>query len=252
MVISFDLPAIVFAAALVFARMGAILMLLPGFAEPGIPIRIRLSFALAFSFAIGPVVAPMLPVQPETLAGLAGYVTGEVIIGLMIGGAARMLLASASVAGQVIGYQSGLAMAQAFDPAQGQTGALPATFLNLLFIVLLFTTNLHHLLLQAAAGSYMMMPPGQAPMWGDAAQWAVDIFISAFNIGIQLAAPLVLFGLVFYLGLGVLSRMMPQVQIFFVAMPMNILVGFTIFSLALGTMAMVWLDRVEAFTATLM
>lgn len=252
MVISFDLPAIVFAAALVFARMSAILMLLPGFAEPGIPIRIRLSFALAFSFAIAPVVAGFLPAQPDTLAGLAGYVAGEAVIGLMIGAAARLLLASAAVAGQVIGYQSGLAMAQAFDPAQGQTGALPATFLNLIFIVLIFTTNTHHLLLQVAAGSYTLMPAGQPPMWGDAAAWALDLFIGAFNIGIQLAAPLVLFGLVFYLGLGVLSRMMPQVQIFFVAMPMNILIGFTIFALALGTMAMVWLERLETFTATLM
>lgn len=252
MILTFDLPAIVFAAALVFARMGAILMLLPGFAEPGIPIRIRLSFALAFSFAIAPVVAGFLPAQPDTLAGLAGYVAGEAVIGLMIGAAARFLLASAAVAGQVIGYQSGLAMAQAFDPAQGQTGALPATFLNLLFIVLIFTTNMHHLLLQVAAGSYTLMPAGQPPMWGDAAVWALDLFIGAFNIGIQLAAPLVLFGLVFYLGLGVLSRMMPQVQIFFVAMPMNILIGFTIFSLALGTMAMVWLERLETFTATLM
>lgn len=252
MVISFDLPAVIFAAALVFARMGAILMLLPGFGEPGFPIRIRLSFALAFSFAIGPVVAPLLPAQPETMAGLAGYVASEVVVGLMIGGAARFLLSSASVAGQVIGYQSGLAMAQAFDPAQGQTGALPATFLNLLFLVLIFTTNLHHLLLQAAAGSYMMMPAGEAPMWGDAAAWALDMFIGAFNIGIQLAAPLILFGLVFYLGLGILSKMMPQVQIFFIAMPMNILIGFTIFALALGTMAMVWLERLEDFTATLM
>ena len=244
MLLTFDLPAVVFAAALVFARMGAILMLLPGFAEPGIPIRIRLSFALAFSFAIGPVVAPLLPEQPDSLGGLAGYVIGEAVIGLMIGGAARMLLSAASVAGQVIGYQSGLAMAQAFDPAQGQTGALPATFLNLIFILLIFTTNLHHLLLQAAAGSYMMMPPGQSPMWGDAAVWALDIFISAFNIGIQLAAPLILFGLVFYLGLGVLSKMMPEVQIFFIAMPVNILLGFAIFALALGTMAMVWLERI--------
>lgn len=252
MLITFDLPAIVFAAALVFARMGAILMLLPGFAEPGIPVRIRLSFALALSFAIGPVIAPLLPEQPSTLSGLAGYVAGEAVIGLMIGAAARMLLSAAAVAGQVIGYQSGLAMAQAFDPAQGQTGALPATFLNLLFILLLFTTNLHHLLLQAAAGSYALMPAGEVPMWGDAAQWALELFIAAFTIGIQIAAPLVLFGLVFYLGLGVLSKMMPQVQIFFIAMPVNILLGFSIFAIALGTMAMVWLERVEAFTATLM
>ncbi|MGY6531141.1 flagellar biosynthetic protein FliR [Glycocaulis sp.] len=250
--ISFDLPAIVFAAALVFARMGAILMLLPGFGEPFVPVRIRLSFALAFAFAVGPVIAPSLPPQPETMSGLVGFMLAELVTGLMIGAAARLFLAAASVAGQVIGYQSGMAMAQAFDPAQGQSGALPAAFLNILFITLIFTTNLHHMLLQAAVGSYALMPAGAEPLWGDAAQWALDLFISAFTIGIQLAAPLILFGLVFYLGLGVLSRMMPQVQIFFVAMPVNILIGFTIFALALGTMATVWLERFESFAANLM
>lgn len=242
----------VFAAGLVFARLGAILMLMPGFGEPGIPPRVRLAFALAFSLAVGPSLASGLPPIPENTGVLVAMIAGEAVIGLMIGAAARLMLAVASVAGQVIGYQTGLAMAQSFDPAAGQSGALPAAFLNLTFITLLFATNLHHLLLQAAAGSYTIMPAGEAPMWGDAAAWALNIFIDAFLIGVQIATPLIAFGLLFYLGLGVLARMMPQVQIFFIAMPLNILIGFSILAIALGTMAMVWLDRFQSFATTLM
>lgn len=246
-----DVSLTVFAAAMVFARLGAILMLLPGIGETSIPPRIRLSFALAFSFAVGPLIAPQLPPMPEALSAMAGLVALEALTGLVIGAASRILLIAGAVAGQVIGYQTGLAMAQSFDPTQGQSGALPAQFLNLLFMVLIFATNLHHLLLQAAAGSYQIMPAGAAPMWGDAAAWALQLFIDAFSIGVQIAAPLIAFGLVFYLGLGVLSRLMPQAQIFFIAMPLNILVGFAILAIALGAIALVWLERFEQFAVGL-
>lgn len=252
MLAGLDSSDFVFAAGLVFARLGAIIMLMPAFGEPSIPPRIRLAFALAFSLAVGPAIAPGLPEPPEQAAMIAALVAGEVVVGLMIGGAARLMLMSASVAGQIIGYQTGIAMAQAFDPAAGQSGALPAAFLNLMFVTLIFATNLHHLLLQAAAGSYEMMPAGEAPMWGDAAAWALQIFIDAFLIGVRIATPLIVFGLLFYLGLGVLSKLMPQAQIFFIAMPLNILIGFAIFAVALGSMALVWLDRFEDFAATLM
>ncbi|WP_421791109.1 flagellar biosynthetic protein FliR [Hyphobacterium sp.] len=242
-----DLSTLVFAGALIFARLGAILMLLPGFGEGSIPPRIRLSFALLFALALGPMLASELPPQPEQPMAIAGLIMVEVIIGLMIGAVARMFMMASSVAGQVIGQQSGLAMAQFFDPSQGQQGALLSTFLNLTFILLLFVTNVHHLLLQAAQGSYMLFPIGEMPMVEDAVQWALQAFIDAFRIGVQMASPLIVFGLVFYFGLGILSRLMPQAQIFFIAMPSNIMAGMFIFAIALGSIATLWLSRIEQF-----
>lgn len=247
-----DIPDLVFAAGLIFARIGAIIMLLPGFGEPWLPPRIRLSFALAFALAVAPAIAPSLPPPPEQPGMLAGLIAVEALIGLMVGLASRMLLAAGAVAGQIIGFQAGLAMAQSFDPSQGQQGALPATFINLVFMMLIFATNLHHLLLQAAAGSYEVMPAGQAPMFEDAAFWALGLFVDSFAIGVQIAAPLIAYGLIFYLGMGVMSRLMPQAQIFFIAMPLNILVGFAILGIAIGSMSLVWLERFERFAMTLM
>ncbi|QNL18387.1 flagellar type III secretion system protein FliR [Hyphobacterium sp. CCMP332] len=242
-----DPSLLVFAGALIFARLGAILMLLPGFGEGSIPPRIRLAFALLFALALGPMLAGQMPAEPERPLQIAGLIINEVLIGLMIGAVARLFLASAAVAGQVIGQQTGLAMAQVFDPSQGQQGALMATFLNLTFMLLLFATNLHHLLLQAAQGSYMLFPVGEPPMIADAAQWALNAFIDAFTIGVQIASPLIVFGLVFYFGLGILSRLMPQAQIFFIAMPVNIMAGLFITAIALGSMATLWLGRMESF-----
>lgn len=240
-------PELVFAGGLVFARIGAILMLMPGFGEPSIPMRIRLSLALLVCVVLGPVIAPRLPALPEQPLMLAGLVMGEVITGLMIGAVARIFMSAAAVAGQVIGMQSGLAMAQSFDPSQGQQGALVATLLNLTFLLLLFATNTHHLLLAMMVNSYDVFDAGQMPSMADGAQWALNAFIDAFNIGVQLAAPLIVFGLVFYLALGVLSRLMPQAQIFFIAMPSNIIVGLFILTISLGAMSAVWLERMQRF-----
>jgi flagellar biosynthetic protein FliR len=240
-------PELVFAGGLVFARIGAILILMPGFGEPSIPMRIRLSFALLVCVVLGPVIAPRLPALPEQPLMLAGLVMGEVITGLMIGAVARIFMSAAAVAGQVIGMQSGLAMAQSFDPSQGQQGALVATLLNLTFLLLLFATNTHHLLLAMMVNSYDVFDAGQMPSMADGAQWALNAFIDAFNIGVQLAAPLIVFGLIFYLALGVLSRLMPQAQIFFIAMPSNIIVGLFILTISLGAMSAVWLERMQRF-----
>ena len=240
-------PEIIFAAGLVFARIGAILMLMPGFAEPAIPMRIRLSLALLVCLILGPVIAPNLPPMPQAPLALAGLVMGEVIIGLMIGAVGRIFMSAAAVAGQVIGLQTSLAMAQSFDPSQGQQGAIIATFLNLTFLLLLFAANIHHLLLEMMVNSYAVFQAGSMPDMGDAAMWALNAFIDAFRIGVQLAAPLIVFGLVFYLALGVLSRLMPQAQIFFIAMPSNIMVGLFLLTIALGTMSAVWLERMERF-----
>jgi flagellar biosynthetic protein FliR len=242
-----ELSALVYAGALIFARLGAILMLMPGIGEPGVPPRARLAFALMFSLALAPFIAPELPAEPVQPLAMAAMLMSEALIGLMIGAVMRMFMSVASVAGQIVGQQTGLAMAQAFDPSQGQSGALMSTFLNLLFIVLIFVTNLHHLLLLAARGSYYVMPVGSLPPLADAAEWALTVFSDSFRIGVQISAPLIVFGLVFYFGLGVLSRLMPQAQIFFIAMPVNILAGFFIFAISVGAMAMVWLQRLESF-----
>lgn len=247
----FELPDYVFLGALVFARMGSILMLLPGFGEQSVPVPIRLAFALMVTVVVAPIAAPALPDMPPRPLPVAGLVVQEMLIGLMIGGVARILLSTASVAGQVIGQSSGLAMAQSFDPSQGQQGALLATFINLTFMTLIFVTELHHLFLMAAVNSYAVFPPaGDLPV-GDAALWALEAFADSFRLGVQMAAPLIVYSLIFYLALGVLSRLMPQVQIFFIAMPSNVMVGLFIFAIALGAMSTVWLARMENFATEL-
>ncbi len=245
------LSSTAFGAGLVFARIGSMLMLFPGIGESSVPIRMRLALALVLAVMIGSLLGDRLPPVPEQPLALAGLIGGEVLIGLMFGAIARLMMSALAVAGQMSGMQTGLAFAQTFDPSQGRQGAIFATFLNLTAVVLIFTTGLHHMFISGLVGSYELIPIGVIPAAGDPAALATDTVARSFRLGIQMAAPLIAFGLIFYLALGVLSRLMPQVQIFFVAMPGNVLVGLMIFALSFSAMLGVWLRYIEEYGALL-
>jgi flagellar biosynthetic protein FliR len=163
----------------------------------------------------------------------------EVLIGIAIGFSVRIILTAMQFAGSAIAFQTGLAFAQSVDPANGGQSTLFGTFMSVLSVALIFATDLHHLLLMAMHDSYMLFKPGSAIPIGDFAQVAVQTLTSGFRIAMQLAGPFLVFGLIFYLGGGVLSRLIPQVQVFFLAMPLNIMLGLILFMLLLSTM-MLW------------
>lgn len=227
---------------LTFARVGAMIMLLPVLGDVGVPSRVRLAFALAVSFALAPVVAKYYPAQAPGTIALAVLIARETTAGIVIGAMARLIMSALEVAGTVIATQTGLAFAQTFDPTQNQQSAIIGTFLSLLGVVLIFETGLHHLIIGAISGSYTLLPPAGAFPVGDMAKLVVDIVAGAFALGLQLAAPFVVFGLLIYVALGIVSRLMPQLQVFFVAMPLNILVGFILLMLFVGTIATMFTD----------
>jgi flagellar biosynthesis protein FliR len=243
----YALPTEIWAAGLVFLRVGAIVMLLPGIGETFVPPRIRLAFALVLTMCIAPIAAATLPALPATLGAMAGVALKELFIGLLIGGLLRMLLAALSVTGEVVSLQTTLAFAQTANPAQAQPGAAISVFLTMLGIVLIFASGLHRMFIGAIAHSYTLFAPTKALVLNDAVQVAVQTLASAFALGIQLAAPVIVFSLIFNIATGLVGRVMPQFQIFFVATPLNILLGLSIFALSLGLVGLVWINRYAAF-----
>ena len=124
----------------------------------------------------------------------------------------------------------------AVDPTQNQQGLLVGNFLTVLGITLIFATDLHHLVIAGLNDSYTIFAPGEMPIVGDVAQHITRIIATSFRIGIQLSAPFLVFCLLFNLGLGVLSRLMPQMQVFFIGLPLSILLGFLLLLLVIGAM----------------
>jgi flagellar biosynthetic protein FliR len=222
-------------------------MTLPALGEMSIPARARLMIALGLSLVMMPVVGGLYPANLAlNLPMLAGIIMSEVITGLAIGLLLRMVMGAVQVAGNVIATQTGLAFAQGVDPTQGAQGALVSLLLSMLAITLIFIGDLHHLLIAGIVHSYTLFPPGRLPAAADFAQLAIAITSGAFTIGMQMSAPFIVFGLVIYGGAGIVARMMPSLQIFFLVTPLNILAGFVMLGLTMSTMMMWFLDDFTA------
>ncbi|WP_248305092.1 flagellar biosynthetic protein FliR [Devosia sp. 1566] len=234
------LPNMAFVYLLLFARIGAILMLMPGLGEQTIPARMRLSFALAFTLVLYPLLAGQMPPLPTGIMGIVPLLFHELAVGLILGAIARITVMATQVAGAIVAFNAGMSMAQTADPTQGGIqGAVFGTFLSFVGVALIFATDLHHVALAATYDSYTLFSPTDPLMWEDAAQLAIRTVSGAFTVGVQMSAPFIVFGLVFNLGAGILARLMPALQVFFVLMPANVMVGLILFALLL-TMMMGW------------
>ena len=165
----------------------------------------------------------------------------EITCGVLVGAMAAIIMSALQVAGFLIASQIGLAYAQTIDPTQNTQGAVVGNFMTMLGVVALFATDMHHLAIGAIAGSYKMLPPGGHLPTSDMAQLVIKLVSGSFALGFQLAAPFLVFGFAVYAGLGVLARLMPQLQIFFVAVPLNIMCGFLIMLALLGSLMTVFL-----------
>ena len=230
------LPALAAAFMLAFARVGAMVMLLPGLGETNIPSRIKLSIALLLTLIILPLHRNAYHVDMESIASLLVLMLHEIVIGIVLGATARVTLAALQVAGSVIAQQMGLGFVTSVDPTQGQQGVLVGNFLTMLGVTLLFATDSHHLVIAALNDSYAIFAPGETVSSADVASLATRAFAAAFGLGLLLSGPFLVFGLVVNIGLGVLARLMPQMQVYFIGVPLSILLGFLILIAVIGAM----------------
>jgi flagellar biosynthetic protein FliR len=236
------LPVLAAAFMLAFARIGAMVMLMPGLGEANIPVRIKLSIALLLTLIILPLHRSAYHIDMESMTALVVLMLHEIIIGIVLGATARVTLSALQVAGSIIAQQMGLGFVTSVDPTQGQQGLLVGNFLTILGVTLLFATDSHHLVIAALNESYTIFSPGETMASGDVAALATRAFAAAFRIGLQLSAPFLVFGLVFNIGLGVLARLMPQMQVYFVGVPLSIFAGFLILGFVLAAMMGTFLD----------
>src|SRR3979411_3409738 len=163
------LPALAATFMLVFARVGAMVMLLPGLGEANIPVRIKLGIALLLTLIILPLHRAAYTIDMQSLMPLLVLMVHEIVIGIVLGATARVTLSALQVAGSVIAQQMGLGFVTAVDPTQGQQGVLVGNFLTLLGVTLLFATDSHHLVIAAVNDRYAIFSPGELMQSGDVA-----------------------------------------------------------------------------------
>jgi flagellar biosynthetic protein FliR len=239
------LSAEAFGVFLVFSRIGGAMAFLPGFSEIYVPQRFRLVLAGLLTFVIAPVVLSRLPPLPQTVSGLLVLEGGEIGIGLFIGIIARTSFNALQTAGTLISMQSGLSAAVAFNPTTATEGALTASFLAAIALVVIFVGDMHHMMLRALIESYGLFPPGASFPIGDFADAETRLVASSFSLGVRIAATFIVFGVIFFLGLGILARLMPQMQVFFVSQPAQILLGLFIFGATIVAAVSVFLGSFQ-------
>ena len=245
------LPAVATAFLLTFARVGAMVMLLPGVGELSVPSRVRLAIALVLTAILLPAHQKAYAVDLKTFGPVLVLLFQELTVGVVLGLTGRLAVSALQITGAVVAQQLGLGFVTAVDPTQNQQGVLVGNFLTLMGVALIFATDLHHLVIAAMNESYTIFQPGELPLMGDAAQHVTKIIATSFRIGIQLSAPFLVFGLLFNIGLGVLSRLMPQMQVFFIGLPLSILLGLLPLLLVIGAMMGTFVGYLEGVLADL-
>jgi flagellar biosynthetic protein FliR len=236
------LPTLAAAFMLAFGRIGSMVMLLPGIGESNLPARVRLAIALVLTAVLLPLHRQAYAIDLNALTPIVVAMIEEVVIGLILGITARLAVSALQIAGSVMAQQLGLGFVTAVDPTQDQQGVLVGNFLAVLGVTLIFVTDMHHLVIAAMNDSYAIFKPGEMPLSGDVAKHITAVVAGSFRIGVQLAAPFIAFGLLFNLGLGVLSRLMPQMQVFFIGLPLSILLGLLLLVMVLGAMMGTFID----------
>lgn len=216
-------------AALAFARIGTAVLLLPGFGDTQIPARIRIALGLVLTLALIP--ALPLPTPPEQLTGLALLIGGEAMIGIFIGTGARVLLSAMHLLGAQIGMVAGISNAFAPGVANSEGATALGAILTVSAVALIFVSDMHHLMITALLRSYAVLPPGQLPA-ADMAEQIARLGASAIRISASMAAPFLIVSILLNLGLGLANRVMPSMQVFFVAAPGMIIAGLALLALA--------------------
>lgn len=235
----------VFAFFLVFARLGTAISFMPGFSTSYVSARMRLSISLAASFALMPAIAPILPVMPTNIPDLMILISGEMIIGSFIGILARVLIATLQTAGTVIALASAMSNALVQDPVAEQQSSTISGFLLTTGVVLIFVTDMHHLMIRATVQSYDVFTPGNLLPAGDFAEMLARRVADSFALGLQLATPAIVVGLTYYIGLGLLGRLMPQLPVFFFGLPVQISLQLAVMALTVSGIMLVFAARFQ-------
>jgi flagellar biosynthetic protein FliR len=239
------LLAYAFAFVMIMCRCGAAIMLLPAFADDGPTTQLRVGFAFALTILLLPVAGPHLPPEPDNFARLAMLLAGELLAGGLLGWLARLVCLSLPAAGQIISLTTGHSSVLQPDQNFGaQTAAIGLLF-GRLAPVLILSSGLYVLPLTALAGSYEVLPPGKPPPGADVTEIVVRAVSAHFALALQLAAPFLLLSTLWQTGLGLLSRLVPHIQVHFAALPGQILGGLLLLSLLATPICLHWLEAVS-------
>jgi len=219
---------------LVFTRLSAMLMTLPIFSYPMISGRVRITFALILTVIIGSILT-MDTVPPVTsLWLLTGLMAKEVVIGMIIGFGGRLIFEGFSIAGGIVGLQMGMGIANVVDPTSREQIPIITQFWLPIMVLFLLLMDGHHFFIETLFGSFQMIPLGMGELSPSAGESIVRGGSRIYDIGIRFAAPSMAFLLLIDVAIGFMARTMPQLNVFFITLPLKIFSGLVMLIVSLN------------------
>ena len=210
---------------LVFLRVGAILISAPLFGNKNMPVLFKAGLSIAISIVLFPILkldnGPFLSGTVPFVIGVAG----EIIMGIIIGLSVRLVFAGIQLAGQIIGFQMGFAIANVMDPVTSAQVPVLAQFNNLVAMLIFMATNAHHWFLRALAESFRLVPPLDFQFTNSLMEQLMSLACNMFIIAVKVGAPIMAVMLLTSVAFGLVARTVPQMHIFIVAMPVKIAIG---------------------------
>ncbi|MBF0310691.1 MAG: flagellar biosynthetic protein FliR [Magnetococcales bacterium] len=236
-------------AALVLARISGLFLSAPFFSRTVGPLTIRAALVMTLTLVLFPLV-PHWPHEGEGNPFLLAFAAvSELLIGAIMGMLAHWVLVAVQVAGSIIGFEMGLSMAMVMDPTSGLQEGVISNMLYMAALMIFLGIDGHHILIDGLARSFHSFPPGHTlPSGQGLVQSAVSALGQLFQFSLLLSAPIVVSSKLLYLGMGLINRASPQIQVFFVSMPIAQLMGFFILGLSMMVFGQVLTEQIEAFT----
>ena len=246
-----DLDRWAFGLMLVLARIGGAMTLLPGLGEAAPPSMLRAGLALCLTLLLLPILLPGLPPPPEAGLLAGSMVLAEVVTGVWFGWLARMLMLALPVTGQFIAYMVGISnVLQPGGDLGAQTTAVARLF-EAAAPLLILLSGLYTLPLSALEGLYRLIPAGTMLPAADGTQTVLRVVTETFLLALRLASPFVLASLVWHVATGLMARFLPRLQVYFVAVPGQILGGLLLLASLSGALLAAWVDAAGRGLASL-
>ena len=217
---------------LLLTRVSGIFMLAPFFGSLNIPVYIRAGAALAISAVLFPVVDQSALIKaPAAVPGYVLAVLTELFVGWLIGFVAYISFSAIHMAGKIMDMQVGFSIVNVMDPTSGQQIPLIGSFLYNLGLIIFLVTNGHHMIIAALFESFRVVPLLGMTANPDLTMLIANFTGGIFSTGMKIAMPVTFAILLTNVALGVLARTMPQLNIFVVGVPMQIIVGVFVLSI---------------------
>ncbi len=232
----------IYAFMTIFLRIGSAILVMPGFMTSYVSTRIRLSVALALTLVLLPLLSTRLPVPPADFGSFLTTCIFEITYGLFMGLCMQFLYAALSLVGNFAGQAIGFSNAQMFDPTFQTQSIVLESFLSIIALTVIFITDLHHLMISAIVDSYVLFPVGSDLPIDNFAEFLSKSLNNSFIMGFKIASPFIAFTIIFYSGMGLLSRLMPQLNIFFLSLPLQIYLGLGLLFMTVPII-IVWFTR---------